>query len=125
MSKERMVIIVLLASLLVTNLGWIYISYVQNQGSTPTDEFEMKLQELRNEKCSLRLLYTYSFEEYKQRYEDVYNYTFTEVNWATYKDKIKAYEERKGVKAAAVYPGEGIFEVTGEDYTQHYYHQVE
>lgn len=121
MSKERIAIIVLLASLLVTNLGWFYMGHVQNNEPTSTNEFERKLQELRNEKCSLRLLYQYTFEEYKQNYESTY--TFTEVDWAIFKEKIIEYEDRNGVKAATVYPDERTFEVGGVNSTQ-YYHKT-
>ena len=123
MNKEKIAIIGLLALLLATNIGWFYMGYTQQDGGVTTDEFENKLQELRNKKTSIRLLYDHTFQEYRQSYENQ-GYKFSEVNWGTFKQKVNEYEERTGVKAVTIHPDNGTFDVPGSNST-HYFHQIE
>ncbi|MFW6111021.1 MAG: hypothetical protein ACOC6H_03190 [Thermoproteota archaeon] len=122
MKIEKIVIIVLFALLVATNIGWFYMGYHQTDGSTTTNEFENKIQELRNKKTSIRLLYDHTFQEYRESYENQ-GYEFTEVNWATFKQKVNEYEERTGVKAVTIHPENQTFDVPGSNST-HYYHQI-
>lgn len=122
MSKERVVIIILLASLLATNIGWFYLGSPSG-GASQTNDFDEKIQELRDKECNIRLLYQLPFENYKQSYEEQ-GYNFTQVDWTNFNEKLNEYEERKGIKAATIYPDGKSFNVHGVNSTI-YYHQIE